>query len=319
MRKKNILFILKILISILILVIIINSVDLVQLKNIILSLKYKYLFFAATIIPISLFIRVYRWFYLMNYGQNKKLVSLKMAINITLVGVALNIFMPAQSGDIAKSYFGFRWSGIKERMVSISLYDKIFGISSIAFLGIFSGIFYGNYYFSLFSLLAFIPFLIIFVIKKNKTVLKFLYKLSNKFLKRKIDLSEIINNFNFDKSLLIKSFLISILGWLFSYTVLWLSFKMISVNPTLLFIFMVSPILTLGRLFPFTLNGIGSDEAIIVFIFKSINITTVQSFSAALIYRIILLVIPGLIGLLIIILKREKSFKLIQRRSDVNG
>lgn len=305
--KTRLFTVIKITFSILILFVLFKSVNIDSIQKICHEIDYKYLLIVAVIIPISISIRAYRWIYLMNFKQEKKLVDFKMGMNITLVGVALNIFMPAQSGDIAKSYFGYKWSGIKERMVSISLYDKIFGISSVAFLGIFSGIFYRNYYFSLFSLLAFIPFLIIFVIKKNKMVLQFLYKISNKFFKRKLDLLEVINNFNFDKSLLIKSFLISILGWLFSYTVLWLSFKIVLANSPLLFIFMVSPILTLGRLFPFTLNGIGSDEAIIVFLFKSIKISTSQSLYAALIYRIILMILPGLAGLLIIMLRRERA------------
>ncbi len=282
-----------------------TNIEIIQKIN--SEIDYKYLLIAAVIIPISIFIRAFRWYYLMNYGQVDKLVNIKMGINITLVGVALNIFMPAQSGDIAKSYFGFMWSGIKERMVSISLYDKIFGISSIAFLGIFSGIFYGNYYFPLFSLMAFSPFFIILIIKRNEKMLKFADKVSNKIFKEKISLKIVLNNFNFEKQLLIRAFIISILGWLFTYSILWLSFKMISANPSLLFVFMVSPILTLGRLSPFTLNGIGSDEAIIVFLFKSIEISTSQSLSAALIYRLILMILPGFAGLLIILLKRKKA------------
>jgi len=305
MLKRNLFVLLKILISILIIAIIIKSLNINRFKAILNSMDFNYFFIAAGILPLAILIRSYRWLYLMNYEG--KLVNFKVAIHITLAGLALNTLMPAQTGEIAKSYFGYRWTGIKERMLSISLYDKIIAISSIAFLGIFAGIAKGNSFFSLVSLFAFFPFVMIYIMRKNRKVYIFIFKLVNRIIKRNIDFEKLIKSFIFDRPMLVKAFLLSILGWVLGFSILWLSFKMTDAQPSLLYVYMASPILTLGRLIPFTLNGIGSDEAIIIGLFNSIGISADQSFSAALIYRLLLLIIPGIAGLLIILSKKENK------------
>jgi glycosyltransferase 2 family protein len=301
---KNHLFTLtKVAISIIIMLMLFHTIDFENIISMKENLSYQFLLLAVIITPISIFIRAYRWTYLMNYRQGRKLVNVAVGMNITLAGLALNLFMPAQSGDIAKSYIGYRWLGIKERMLSISLYDKFYGISSIAFLGILPGLYYHDYYYSIISILAFSPFILLILLKKVAWIFHQLETISTKMLKGKINLSEVFLNIDIEWGILTKMFAVSVVGWLFSYSVLWISFKIISVDVSLIYIFMIAPILTLGRLFPFTLNGIGSDEAIIVFLFDKIGIFGYQALAAAFIYRLILLIIPGVIGLIIIWIK----------------
>ncbi len=75
-------------------------------------------------------------------------------------------------------------------------------------------------------------------------------------------------------------------------------------TPSFFYVIAVAPILTLGRLFPFTLNGLGSDEALIVFLFKANEIAGPLALSAAIIYKLFLIILPGLIGFLVIIISK---------------
>ena len=97
-------------------------------------------------------------------------------------------------------------------------------------------------------------------------------------------------------------YFISVLGWLFTYCLLFFCFRMATVeNVELLDVVAKSPVMTLGRLFPFTLNGIGSDELLITYLFKqySTNLILVGS----ILYRMILIVFPALGGFVFLIKK----------------
>ena len=111
---------------------------------------------------------------------------------------------------------------------------------------------------------------------------------------------------DYNNRLIINCFILSIIGWLFSFGILWFAFKMVSADITISYVYMVSPILLIVRLFPFTMNGLGTDEAAIIYLFTISDITSEQLLIASLIYRLILMVLPGIVGIPILIYKRWK-------------
>jgi uncharacterized protein (TIRG00374 family) len=220
------------------------------------------------------------------------------------VGVALNNILPASSGDIVKAYFGYKWLGIKERMTFVSILDKLIALSSISFLGIFSSIYYGNLiYFSL-SLFPSLPFFLFLLL--NNSFLSKNWFLPFKKVLSKIHIEKYLQEVDISISLMIYCFFLSIIGWLFSFTILWFSFIMVSSDIAISYVFMVSPILLIVRLFPLTINGLGTDEAVIIYLFSVSGVTPEQSIIASLIYRFILLVFPGIFGIPILISKKWK-------------
>lgn len=306
--------IIKIFVSLAIIGVLFLTIDIRELAALLKGIHINYLLIIIPLVPVSIFFRAWRWHYLINQGQERK-VSLLFSMKVTLVGVALNIFLPAQSGEVLKGYFGYKWSGIRERMFIISLYDKLIAIFSIGFLGLIPSFYYSNIWYFLGSLAAFAP-LIVFIalIKIGKTKDKWL-DWANKFIKNKIDFrlaSEQINN---TKTTLFNTLLLSFIGWLLTYTIFWLCFRLlipdISGPPSLFFVFMLAPVLTLARLFPFTLNGLGTDEALIVFLFGAQGIAPEVSFGAALIYKFILIIVPGIAGLFVILasLNKPRTFE----------
>ena len=100
---------------------------------------------------ISIAIRAYRWELILN--KDGKRLTLQDAYVISLIGVALNMFVPATLGDIAKSYYGYKIYGIKEEMLSTSLVDKMFAFCALFLMGAFSGIIMRQYLLSLFFVL----------------------------------------------------------------------------------------------------------------------------------------------------------------------
>lgn len=297
--------IIKGLISIIVLCMIFYSIDFELLKTTNFFFSSSNLLLFLILLISSLFIRSYRWSILMN--DSKALVTQKESFKLLLVGSSLNIFLPSGTGDIAKSYYGFKWTGIKERMLAISLIDKLIAIGSILFFTPFAFFYSSNYLILIAGVLSTLPFIFLFYFnffneyKLFNIPFKFIF---NKI--KKIDLELLISHTKIPTLKIFISFIISIVAWIVTYTTLYLCFKVVGLSIPIETVVYSIPFLTLGRLFPFTLNGIGSDEALIIFLFSTNELFKEPILIAALLYRIILIFIPAILGLIILLLERNR-------------
>jgi glycosyltransferase 2 family protein len=293
---------LKIALSLVIIGLIFFSIKDVSWGEVILNVKFRYLPIIFASLILALLLRAWRWQILMNDGDVK--VSLGFSIKLLFIGQALNIVMPSGAGEVAKGYFGYKEKGMKERMFGVSLFDKIMAVSSIGFLGFYSSFETGNFNYLLLSTLVFIPLLIVSNIGffyRFKWIFRFIKFIDQKF--KRIDIKTLLDNFRFSKRTTLHSLIISVFSWFLTYIMLYYCFlsftNMIEVEK----VFVHSPIITLARLFPFTLNGLGTDEALMMFLFsknaQSDNLIPLILLGAFY-YRLILIFIPAFIGLFII-------------------
>ncbi|MFW5803683.1 MAG: lysylphosphatidylglycerol synthase transmembrane domain-containing protein [bacterium] len=250
------------------------------------------------VLTASLLLRAWRWQLLMNNLQEKKL-SFLFSTKLLFIGQALNIIMPAGAGDVAKSYFGYKQMGMKERMFSVSLFDKVIAIASIGLLACYSIYMSGEILYVLLIGISITPLLLILFadsltrIPRIQNLIQFIQTKT-----QKINLNEIIHQFKFSGTIVSQSLLISVIAWIFTYTLLYFCFVLFGIAISFETVIIFSPILTLARLFPLTLNGIGSDEALMVYLF-SMHGDNNQSaiLLGALLYRMILIMIPALPGI----------------------
>lgn len=238
----------------------------------------------------------------------QKKITFGFSLKLLLIGQALNVIMPAGTGDIAKSYFGYKEQGQKERMFSVSVFDKLLAIASVGLLGLYSAIASNNWYYLILVGVSIAPLLFVLLFKhllKITLINKITQKLNSKI--KRIDIYEVINNLSFSNITIFKSVLISLLAWILTYTLMYYCFGVFYINILLKDILIFSPILTLARLFPFTLSGIGSDEALIVYLFTLNSNTNISLLLlSALFYRLVLMIIPALPGLYYVIKTKSK-------------
>jgi uncharacterized protein (TIRG00374 family) len=108
---------------------------------------------------------------------------------------------------------------------------------------------------------------------------------------------------------IISSFLISVAAWIITYAVLYTCFATLGLAISFDKIIIAIPFLTLGRLFPLTLNGMGTDEVLIIFLFSSNDVSKEPILVAALLYRLILVITPAIAGLLpMLFLKKVQHY-----------
>lgn len=216
--------------------------------------------------------------------------------------MALNIFLPASSGDIAKSYYGYKWHGIKEEMLSSSIFDKFMALFSVFVIGSLSAIFMKFYILSLFSAIIALIFVLIFFYP-NLMPWAFLNKFLLKLFKTELDENKLATSFDLSRKIKIKTFIISIIASLVLYFQFYLICLSFSVQLSFYYVLAVAPLMNLAGLFPLTFNGLGSGEAVTMYLFSLINISPTLALTISLTSQVVNGLITGFFGFLIILRK----------------
>jgi uncharacterized protein (TIRG00374 family) len=294
----------KILVSGLILAILLYSFVDIDFGLVTSKLSVEYIPQIIFLLAISIWLRAYRWQILMNDDGLQKM-SIGYSLNLLLVGQALNMIMPSGAGDVAKSYFGYKATGVKERMFSVSLYDKIIAIASIGLMGIFSVFYTKQPIYVLFSAISIVPMVLIILfpyISQYAFVSSILNTINERF--KRVKIGEILSHLKFSNRTIFLSLIISVLAWVITYWLLYLCFLSFGLSIKSVDVLVYSPILTLARLFPLTLNGLGSDELLIVYLFNTHTPTDKGLILiASIYYRLILIILPALPGVLYMLKK----------------
>jgi uncharacterized protein (TIRG00374 family) len=265
--------------------------------------------FLAVALLIFIFgtlVRAFRWKII--FENNDYRISIFDSLRILVVGLGLNLFLPATSGDIFKSFFAYKWSGVKEQMLSTSIFDKLIAFGSVAIIGICAA-FYSNRlnYAGLSSLIIILALIIIWIpTQSSKSArIHIVCGWLEKLTRRKINFLIVIENMHINKKVLLSAIGLSIIGWFITYLQLYISFIAIGSNVCLVYVFTIAPFLTLIRLFPFAFNGMGADEFAMWYFFKSTGLSLEEVIAAAVLYRIITTIIPGFIGLFVLTKKHK--------------
>lgn len=273
-------------------------IDLKLLKEAIQNVRVEIVLIAIPLYFMNIAIRAYRLKKILN--KNRKRLSLKDAYIITFIGAALNLFVPASFGDIAKSYYGYKIYGIKEEMLAASIVDKMFALCSLFLIGVVSGYIMGYYVLgtiSLFSaILTCIPLVFPNLVPWNAV------NVILRVFKKSLDIKKLLTAFTLPYLLKLFVFGISVGGWLFNCIYFYILCSAFPVEISLEYVILIMPILVIVRLFPFTVSALGPKEIVVVYFFGEIGIPPTLAVLISLFSNIISSVIPGLIGLLMILL-----------------
>lgn len=276
-----------------------SRVDKAALAGALRGIDAKTAFLCAALLIPNFLLRALRFKLLFDSPENK--IPLTGSLRLLFAGLGLNLFLPAGSGDVLKAYFGYKWTGVKERMLSVSLTDKLIALASVSLLGLFACAGNADTRLLIASGFAAMPLVLMFGLAGLEKPPAFIARR----LEGRFDLAGFASHIRSHKKPLAAAVLLSAGGWLITYCQLYLCFRMSGADVRLVSVLAAAPALTLARLFPFALNGLGTDETVIAFLFGSAGATAGQALIAALLYRLILIIIPGLAGLGVIMLTKR--------------
>lgn len=287
----------KLMISVIILALLFSVVNTRDFMESILKIRPVF-FLALLLLPLSILIRAWRWKMLMEHGGCP--VSCGDAYGLTLVGVALNMLLPGGMGDIAKSYYGYRWHGLREEMLSTSVLDKVIALLSIFILGTAAAFWSGMLWGSVSLLLSLISVFMVFC--PDVFPWRRIMNLMGLISKRRLDPDKLFTFYTSSGNLKLRAMILSFIGWLVSYLQFYIVCLSFGVNVDIAYILAISPLVNLALVFPLTMNGLGSSDAVVVYFLGLKGVALSTALIISLFYsQILTTLIPGIFGLILIL------------------
>jgi len=256
------------------------------------------------ILPFSILIRSYRWTLILNNDERK--ITLYDSFILSWIGLALNLVLPASTGEVARAYYGYKKLGIKEEMLSSSLTDKLVGLIAIFVVGGISSAVFGLYQVALLSLIV-VTIFSIFVYVPRAVPWGILNKLLDRFFKFQFDYHKLIDGATMSFNVKVSTMTLSLIAWVITFFQFFLVGRMFAVDVSFLYVLAVAPIIAIAKVFPLTLSGLGSQEAIVVYLFGLTGIKASSALLVSLFFSFYYVVIPGLIGYLLILSFKERA------------
>lgn len=252
---------------------------------------------------VNIGIRAYRLQMILN--QHRKLLSFKDAYHMTLIGIALNIVIPATMGDIAKSYYGYKRYGLKEEMLSTTVVDKICALCSLFLLGTASAFFLGYTFLAVVSLgctlLTLLP-----VLYPSRIPWRYV-NLLLRYINKRLEPEKLLTTFQLSYQLKFFVMGISLLGWLATCVFFYMLCLAFPVTVRLGYIIAIMPVITIVRLFPFTINALGPTEMAVAYFFNRIGITSTLAVLISVTSNLIASILPGMIGFAWLLIRKTRK------------
>ena len=270
----------------------------------------------GSVLIYSLFFIVISWFlqflrYHLIVNKRKKYFTFFESVKLIFIGDALNTILPAGAGEIMKSHYAYLQAGDSEHMYTSSFIEKAYAVHSIILIALLPLWVKGHS--AILYISIFLWSVLTLIIISNKPILSLVKRLP--FITKE-SINKIHNTIDLPIKLKLTCILLS--------TALWISvmigflFLMWSnqLNISLTDVYYTYPILAVARLLPFTLNGIGVQEAILVFLLSDYGFNAEQSIAVGLQYRVISHLIPALIGATILLFNKNKKSEILIPEGD---
>jgi uncharacterized protein (TIRG00374 family) len=301
---KKIQFFIQLLISLLCFFVLTRIVHLDEIKEALGRAVLAPFFAVFILIAPAVFIRAWRWHFILS--RKKVKVSLGAIYRVTFIGMALNLFLPGGAGDVARSYYGWQSQGYKEAMLASAVADKAVALFALCLLGVICGFSIKAYEVSWITLLFALPLgLILFVPWRHPW--KLTATVFRRVLKKELDVDKLLNTFRMDSWTMFVSVLASLLGWVVTNSMYYLAALTFSPNSDIWYIFATAPLINLMRIVPITVSGLGSADALIVFLFDAMRVSKSEAMAASMTINLALIAIPGLVGAILLLSHRNRQ------------
>ena len=305
--KKYLQFIIKGLVSGILLFFICLKIDWNQFVTSFLKGNYLCIVFAMMIGVLFNIVKFTKWYFLINL--EKKGYSFWDSAKSYMLGNCLGIVTPMRAGDLSRAlYFP---PGARTEIMSLTVIDRLMELAVVFLLAITGSFILINKAFGLLMMLM--ALIIFFVLLKPSFSILFLQKLpvgrfiSNK-LKIILDLYDSLDHKTLAGCLVLSFFAFILV--IFEFYVLVIAFEDISMTA----IFLIAPLITISNIIPISIMGLGVREGLSIILLANYGVSEATGLSAAFLLFLINNISISLIG--IIFLSRVKIFNKSQTIND---
>jgi len=293
------------------------SIIINELKNTNLILFFSaFLLFCVNIVFITL------RFDALLLGENIRMPFIKL-IELNFIGYFFNNFMPsAVGGDIIKAYYTGQSTGKKAKSYVSVFMDRFTGLLSFALIALVATFLSWQTIADNTIKISVLTFagivLLLVVVSLNVKIANFLTGFLKKVKvmnlgKKLAELYSIMHNYRNKKALLIKAMIISIIGQIFYFTVVYLLFRSVGLTVPFSLIFLVMPIVSVVSMLP-SVGGLGIREGAIVCFFAPM-VGTERAFGVSILLLVNLFLISIIGGIIYLSSRQFRNVKIAENKN----
>jgi uncharacterized protein (TIRG00374 family) len=294
--KKNIIFILKLLVGLSVLIFLLYKLNFIEVYNTLISVNI----YVILLVLIHLFITVF----ISTLNFKVLLIPLKVDIGLFkllkyyLIAWAIGRFLPGMLGEVPIVYF-FKKHGISYGAgTSIVILNKLITFGVLIIIGIFGFFMFYSKTMASWLTLFFISFVIficfILFSSKVKILVKkyILRKYASKFTGFSKNLYYLIKK---KKKILFLNLCLTVSRAILSAIILFVIFLLFNINISFWIILIINSIGILIALIPISISGLGIKEAGVIYFYSQVGVSPTIAGSIYLLIRFIGFIVAGII------------------------
>jgi hypothetical protein len=299
----------RVIVSATLLLVVISRVDFHTVGNLFYRLNPFYFSLSLLILFADRFLMAFKWNLLL---QVKEIgLSVWQSFRIYLISNFFGVFLPTTiGGDMYRIYHTSNKGGQTEEIAASVILERFIGAISSALFAVIGFVLmiglYSHLLLDLSTVLIIFGFLLFSLIlfwisiqQFTLTSLKYILGSwgSNRFVKKWFRFHGAYLGYRQYKKALLVFFLFSVVEQAFFVFANYLCARAINLNIGLIYFFSIIPISQILKRMPISINSIGVQEGLFVFLFSRVGISVTEAFSLAILARIglWLVVLPGAI------------------------
>jgi len=288
-------YLLKAALTLIILVILFQKIDLGEVINIFSSANIIFLAVSMFFVLILYLIRTYRWEILLkSIGLQRPFIDL---FKVLIIGTFYGLFTPGKVGELGRAY---HLTEKKSATISTILVEKLIDIIVLTAASIFTAVIFFNGYnfFKYFILTCAIGTLVFSLAMTNK---RFISLCAKPLRIKEDDVSLYIDSILMilkDKQAIFKTTLLAIVYYLVAYIFAYFLLRSLDIGP--LGIITLPIIILMGNV-PVTISGVGLRESVGAVCFVILGMSGAEGISFSMLLFLSMTLLPGIFGYLMVI------------------
>jgi hypothetical protein len=286
--------------------------DIKDVINIIYNSKIKYVLLSFLFTIILLISQTFKWFII---AKNQKInIPFWKAFKINLISNFYGFVTPSKLGSVIRADYMKKYTGNYGKGFSNFVLDKVFDLTSLFCLAILFLIMFNVVHVSIFiPLILFLIFIGGFLIFYKKERAKFLLRwFYQKFMPQSLKerSKDFFNAFYEDmpkKRYLLVAFICNLINWIGVYTTIYFSGRAVGIDLGITYFLVILPVATIIAQIPITVNGLGTREATMIFLFGKFGVEAVNVLSMSILNILISGILPSIIAIILLMFNLDKD------------
>lgn len=300
--KKNIV---KYCIGFTILALVLYQCNITRLIAVSSSIRIEWLLPLIVLTPLAWLIRAVRLWYMLHIVKGYEITILQ-TLRLNLIGAALGFILPSDLGEMMKSFYGYDIIRDREGILGAVTMDKLFSLIGLFLMAVFGAWFSGlKEVFYIAVTLFFVSLVPITAVKVLPW--KMIAALVRTIIRKPFCADRFMNTWKFRARYKIVLVLMSLLGWIYSFSVAYLIVFAVGFSADYFHFLSVLPVANFVKLIPVSIQGLGVQEATITAMFTSLGHNIDNIFVFSILYRLAGSIYPAIIGSFFVLTHKSRQ------------